>query len=108
VLLIPSLLTLVLFSKTIIRFLFGDNYIGASNTLIILSVAFSFIVLSSLLFSIFSAVGQAKRAAKVVLLMAILNILGCIIMVNTLGLEGVALSTLISGLLLFLFLMHDT
>ncbi|MGV8141864.1 MAG: flippase [Candidatus Woesearchaeota archaeon] len=106
VLIVPVVLTMSLFSETIIRLLFGDKYIDASMTLTILSVAFSFILLSTSLYSIFSAIGQAKKAAIIVLWMAILNLIGCVILVNIFGIEGVALSTLISGIVLFTLLLR--
>lgn len=105
VLVLPILLTITLYSKTILLLLFGDTYTESSAVLSILVFSFMFLSLSILLNQVLSVLGEAKNAAKAVIFISILNIIGNILLVNLYGMIGVAISTLISCGLLFILFM---
>ncbi|MBI4894874.1 MAG: flippase [Candidatus Aenigmarchaeota archaeon] len=102
VLIIPIATTMFLFSDYIIIFLFGSTYLPASLTLQILSLAAIPLVLWSVCTIILTSIGQPKIGTKIVIGSAIFNLIGAILLVQFLGIVGVAITTALSFLIAFI------
>ena len=101
---------LVLFSKTIIRFVFGENYLDAQLPFIILSVGYFFsATLRIPSGNIINAIGKIKFNFYNTLISGIVNIILDIYLIKKIGSVGASYATLlvfiISGIIgnIFLF-----
>jgi len=103
IIIFPSAIVLFLFPKIVLSLLFGEAYLGAVYALRILSVGAIFIVLSKINFSMLTGFGHPKFVAKTTITTAIINLIGNLILIPLIGIEGAAISTSISFFLMFLF-----
>jgi O-antigen/teichoic acid export membrane protein len=104
---LPLFFIMFLFPTTLIRILFGEQYIFASSVLQILAVG-GFI--SSLVFlstDLISMVGKSKIILINIICASILNILLNIILIPKFGLNGAAISTSITTILLSISLFIE-
>jgi len=103
---IPIVLIIVAFPGVIINLLFGPEYLGAALSLQILSIA-----AVARAAAVFPGHGlkvaeQTILFGKVMAIAAVANLIGDIILVPLLGIEGAAISTLLAFLLIFLLRSH--
>ncbi|MCK5895970.1 MAG: oligosaccharide flippase family protein [Cocleimonas sp.] len=109
ILLVVTLLMLIL-AYWLLLF-FGDQYVSAKTTLIILLVA-QFLRATSLTFSFMFIIREKVRYLNIVLVLALIVDLVCnVVLVPQYGIEGAAVSTLITNVFLsvtivLLFLFH--
>ena len=105
---LPMTIGLFALSNNAIRLIAGDSYIEGSTSLRILSVAIFFAVMSYLfVYLVLITIGMEKICFKVTLISAIINVLLNLIFIPILGINGAAITTLISELLvLFLSIWY--
>ncbi len=107
-LLIPLVLIFLTFPKIIIRVLFSKQYLPAAGAMRILSVT----MLVTVLFSIFGktlvAIGKNRLHAKIYGVAAGLNLVGDLLLVPFIGIEGAALAFLFSFVVALLLEFHYT
>jgi O-antigen/teichoic acid export membrane protein len=105
---LPLTFSILFFSESMLKLFFGYEYMPASRTLMILSVAFMFYGLSMINYTILSSIGRAKVVAKTIIFAVIFNFILSIFMVQYYGMIGVALSTLLTNIFIFLKLSDET
>lgn len=99
ILIIPVVLIFVAFPEIVIRLLFGGSFLGASVTLQILSISVIFYMGFSILTNAIIGVGKPGALVKIMVVMATFNLVGNILLVPTVGIEGAAIATTASYLL---------
>lgn len=101
VFLLPFALSLMVFSEYIIPLLFDVKYLAAAPALMILAPGTLLYAFSLFNNVIFTGLGKAKIMAYAVGAVALLNLILNFLLIPFLGIQGAALSTLVSYLLLF-------
>jgi O-antigen/teichoic acid export membrane protein len=91
--LVPCLMILFAFSGSIIYVLFGEKFVSASIALKILSIGAIFSSLTLFNNNIISAIGKPKEVAKMMLFVAITNVVLCLILIPLFGVNGAATAT---------------
>lgn len=99
---IPVMLVFLSFPRVIIRVLFGGDYVGAALALQIMAVGTVLKVLSQPLGTGLIGAGKSKTYGKIMGAVAVANFVGNLILVPLFGIEGAALTTSLSFLILFL------
>jgi len=102
VMMLPLVIILVLFPKLVLTYLFGIEFVEAALALQILAAGALFIVFSKINFSVMMGLGKPKSVAKITFLGVVLNIIGNLILIPRIGIDGAAISTSISFMLIFI------
>lgn len=92
----PLVFILFSFPDLFIKLLFGNEYVGGALALQIVLVGIIFFTIFRINQSVISSTGKTKIVAKIYILTAILNLIGCIILIPLYGLVGAAAITSIS------------
>ena len=93
---IPVALVLALLGSRGIEAWVGDGFAGAARVLVILAAAQALFALTEPWWSALMGMGRARLVALVTLFEAALNIVLSVLLAGTLGIEGVALGTLLA------------
>ena len=104
----PIFLMLVIFPGAFINIFFGPEYILASNSLRILSIGFLFYSTSIILHSLISAIGKTKLILFNITISAIFNIVLNIVLIPKFGINGAAIATTISYMILTIVFFYQT
>lgn len=105
VLIIPLSLALIAFPEIVIRLLFGDGYLAATRALQILSITAIVYTLYYISVMTIGGIGKPAVSTGIIFFMAALNLVGNIALVPIIGIEGAAITTLLTyvvGLILSL------
>lgn len=108
--LIPMALVFLAFPEIIIRVLFSSKYLAAATTLRILTLTMIVATLFSLFKKTLIGIGKNKLFAKIYGVAAVLNVVGDIVLVPIIGIEGAALAFLLSflvALILEIYYAHQ-
>jgi len=97
---IPAALIMFSFSAEILGVLFGPAYVGGSNVLKILSIGAIVFSITQINGTILNAIGKPEGYRNIVIKGAMLNVAGNLILIPILGIEGAAISTLASYMLM--------
>jgi O-antigen/teichoic acid export membrane protein len=98
----PAFLTIFVFSTLAIKILFGVKYVSGSIALQILLIGVLFLLVSTINNTILAAIGRPGAVTKSFLVVAMLNIILNLLLIPLFGIEGAAISTLISYALLLI------
>lgn len=104
---LPIFLIFLLFPGTIINFLFGPQYLVAENALRFLSIGVFLSATARVSHYLISMKGKSKILLFNVIIISIVNIILNIILVPKYGISGAAFATMISYILLNLFLIIE-
>lgn len=96
----PTVLLLAMFSTTILRLLFGHEYVGASTALVILSAGYFIVTLVGPTTETLNSIGKTKVNLFNALVAASANILLNIYLIPIYGIVGAATATAFSFVLL--------
>jgi O-antigen/teichoic acid export membrane protein len=96
---IPPALGVIVFSEFLILTFFGKAYISGTIALQILMIGAFIHVVSSVNNTILSAIGKPKIVAKIIILVALFNVVTNILLIPKYGIEGAALTTALSYLI---------
>lgn len=102
-LVLPVLLTVLVFADLLINVLFGESYSNGALAFQILIIGVLFCIVASVNNSILSGIGQPAKVTKIVLLAAGVNIVVNVLLIPRHGITGAALATSVSYLLLLIF-----
>jgi len=102
IIMIPVVLIVLAFPGVIIGTLFGADYLGAALSLQILCIAAMAQAVATIPAHGLKVAEQTVLYGKTVALAATINLIGDILLVPVLGIEGAAISTLLAFLLTFL------
>ncbi len=103
---IPIVIVIVAFPDAIIRILFGNDFLPASQALQILALSSLFYPIFSLVSTSIVAIGKPMTNTKIIAAMTMLNLAMNIVLVPSIGIIGAALATTLSyffGTLLMVF-----
>ena len=99
---IPFLFTIIIFSRVIISFFFGKEYVDGTIALQILLVGTLFSVVGTINYNFLSGIGNPQVVTKITLLAALANAILNIILIPHYGMNGAALTTAASYLLMLI------
>ncbi len=102
---LPALILLLLFPKEFLALLFGQDYTSAANTLMFLAIGVSFLSFGGISSRILGMLGKSKTVLADVVIVASINIILNIILIPKYGMDGAAISTAISFILLSIIVM---
>jgi len=95
-LIMPVAVIIFLFSDSIILFLFGQEYLPASNSLRLLGVAMLFNSLFTINSNVFNGVGRPRMNFHIILIGSTINVLVNWLLIPSYGATGAALASLLS------------
>ncbi len=93
---IPVLFTAFTFSDILIRLFFGNEYVSATLAFKILLVGVLCYIVAQVNHSALSGIGKPKEATKIILVIAVINILLNFILIPHFKLTGAAIATAVS------------
>ena len=93
VIVVPLSLIVFTFSDSILKYLFGEEFIVGSLSLQILSIGMILFSVATINNSIISAVGRPRLVTKFVLIAAILNVFLNLALIPSFGINGAAIAT---------------
>ncbi len=99
---IPPALAIFMFSKPLILIFFGEGYAAGALALQILIIGMLFYVVAGVNLGIITAIGKPKLVTKIIIIAAILNIILNFILIPPFGIEGAALTTALSYLVILI------
>lgn len=102
IILTPAVLALFSFSDVIIAIFYGHAYEPATNALRILSIGMLFTALYSINLSFFAGIGKPELNSKIVYSGAIFNFVTNLMAIPILGIEGAAMTTSLTYLLMMI------
>ena len=91
------------FAELLIILLYGREYILAAVPMKILSVGMVFEVLSFANWSFFSGIGEPRINSKSLYYAAIFNLIGNLILIPLIGINGAAIATAVSSLIILVY-----
>ena len=97
-------LVFITFPEIVIYTLFGDNYLGSSLPLQILSFGMIFSSINVVLSVILNAIGQPKKTTTSIIIVSLYNLSANLLVVPIFGIIGAAISTASSYLIGFIIL----
>lgn len=97
---IPFALLMFAFPDIIIRVFFGQKYVEASLVLQILALAGIIYTVAFINSNVISGIGRPKENTKIILFAAVFNLVLDVILVPKMGIEGAAIATFLSYLLM--------
>ncbi|MEM7819490.1 MAG: flippase [Candidatus Aenigmatarchaeota archaeon] len=106
ILIIPLALIMIAFPENVISMLFGEQYLGASLTLQILSIGMIIATLSYIFGSSIIGIGKPGLNTKIAFVIMGVNIVFNIILIQIFGIVGAAISLIISNLVGFFLLSY--
>lgn len=96
ILMIPFVAMMVAFPGFIIGIVFGISYLPATLALQLLSIGTLFYTLVLILLTLMNAIGRPDIGTKTVIFIASINLVANIMLVPVIGIEGAAISSLLS------------
>ena len=99
---IISIIIIYFFAEVIIGKTYGENYIASTDLLIILALALPFLFLNNLTGTTLNSIKKERFVFYSTITGAGINIVLNIILLNTIGLKGAVLTTIVSEFLVFL------
>lgn len=102
ILLIIGAAIIFIFSESIIKFLFGEQFLSGAAALRILIIAAVFISFAFVNNSVITARGKPLTVTKIVITAAIMNFAASMILVPLYGMNGAAAATLLSSIIMFI------
>lgn len=109
---LPFILLAIFYPGALINLTFGGEYLGAANSLRLLSIGFFFTSLSEVSQNLLYTYGKSKVVLSNLIFTAVLNLILNLLLVPRYGLDGAAFSTMTSSIfwavLTILFSYHHT
>lgn len=99
-LILPISLTFFLFPDEFLKTLFGEEYLAGASVLALFSLFSIFKIFSTYNMSFVSGLGRAKTLSKIILPVALLNVVLNLLLIQVLGIVGVAIATIVGWILL--------
>lgn len=99
ILFVPPSLCVLFFSDFFIQSFFGKEYLPGVVALQVLIIGMLFFVVAGVYQNALIALGKPKIVAKIIIITAVANALGNLILIPTLGIKGAALANTLSFLL---------
>jgi stage V sporulation protein B len=100
---IPCALIMFFFSSIILRILFGEAFVIGAAAMSILSIGVIFLIIAQVNFAIINGLGMPAKITKITVVAALFNIAFNIILIPYLGINGAALTTTVSYLIMMIW-----
>lgn len=102
IIIIPTSLVFLIYPEFILTLLFGSEYIQGAIILRLLGIGTIFFTIFQINIAIFTGIGKPNEITKIMLIAAIINLTGCLILIPKYGITGATISTFVSFLFLSL------
>lgn len=96
VIILPAALLLLFFSKTVLRLMFGEQYVAGALAMQILLIGIIFLGLHSITSTILGGIGKPAISTKILLEGALITLALNLLIIPLLGIVGAALTSLIA------------
>jgi len=103
VLILPFVIATLFFSETILRVLFGESFVMGAMAMRILSIGVIFLSLAQVNYSLLNGIGKPREITKITVVAAVFNAVGNILVIPKFGIEGSAVVTTLSYLLMLVW-----
>jgi len=103
IILVPAVIILFSFADLIINILFGKNYVAAATPMRILSIGMIFHIIYSINVDFFAGIGHPEIFSKIIYSAAIFNLIGNLILIPIMGINGAAITTVASYLIMMIY-----
>lgn len=103
IVILPVALSLISFPEVVLRILFGEQYVSAAPTLVILACASIIATLVTINSNILQGIGQSKTNSSILITGALVSVAMGLLLVPTLGIPGAAFAGLASQLVMLGF-----
>ena len=103
VIIVPAVFIMFSFADLMLLVLYGNAYVGAAMPLRILSIGMIFAMLYSINAMVYAGIGEPKINSKMVFFASIFNLVGNIALIPILGMNGAAIATTGSYLIMMLY-----
>ncbi len=100
---LPFALIMLVYPNIILRILFGSSYVPGFFAMQLLALGVIFVSLARINFSILKGIGKPKEVTKIVFLAAIFNTFLNFLLIPIFGIEGAALTTTLSYLIMLTY-----
>jgi stage V sporulation protein B len=97
---IPLAVIMFVFPEFIISLLFGQEYLGGTLAMKILSIGVIFFIIGTIDQSVISGIGKPRTVTKILFIASIFNIVANVILIPVWGMNAAALTTTISYFLI--------
>jgi len=97
----PLILGVFFFGKVLLRLFFGSEFLPGMLAFRILLIGTLFYITAMVNNNALSAIGQPQKVAKVILIAAALNLIMNLILIPIFGMDGAAITTTISYIMIF-------
>lgn len=104
---LPVVVFLVMFSKTIIYYIFGAGYVEAHLSLELFSFFFIFKGINTIIIPMIVSMGRPQKASRIMLIGLIINIALDLILVPSLSYLGATISTGIAQIMMSIFFIKE-
>lgn len=105
IIIIPFTFIIFAYSDLLIDLLFGSEYISANSALKILLIGVLFFSIANVNFSLLTGIGKPILVTKMMLTVAIFNLVSNLIIIPLLGIIGASITTSVGYILLFIWSM---
>jgi len=105
---LPFILAIIVYPKSILKIFFGPSYVSGFWAMRILAIGVIFIALAKINFSILLGIGKPKEITRITFFTAGFNALFNILLIPTFGIEGAAVTTTLSYLIMLLWSYRRT
>ncbi|HJX05681.1 MAG: hypothetical protein A2V69_00300 [Candidatus Portnoybacteria bacterium RBG_13_40_8] len=102
-LLMPFSIVALFFANHILKIFFGDSFSNGATALQILVPGMIFLTLAQINFSVLNGIGKPKEITKIVVFAAAFNTVTNIILIPFMGINGAALTTTLSYLIMLVW-----
>jgi O-antigen/teichoic acid export membrane protein len=105
---LPFFLLMILFPGVFINILFGQEYLGAENSLRFLATAYLFSSITMISHNLISMTGRSKIILTNIVIISFLNLILNIFLVPIYGISGAAFATMVSQIILTFIFFFQT
>lgn len=102
IIILPIVVTIVVFSDLVIQFFFGVEFLPASPALKVLGIGVIFTMLHSINTRFLAGIGKPKICSMIVYIAAVLNLILNLILIPIYGIIGAAVTTAISYIVMMI------
>ncbi len=103
VVIVPAVFIMFSFADLLLLVLYGRNYVDGAMPLRILSIGMLFAVLYAINIDFFAGIGQPKINSKIIFSAAIFNLIGNLILIPLIGINGAAITTTCSYIIMMVY-----
>lgn len=102
IIVIPAAMIMFIYPEIILRVLFGESFILGTKALKIIALGTIFLSIAQVNFTVMNGIGKPKEVTKIMAVSALFNTIGNVIFIPIYGMNGAAMTTTISYLIMLM------